>query len=70
MKVMLEGWKTRLFALCVALLGIVDALDPTLITTALGLGARGNAILLIAIAVSIFVLRQITHSPAPPLRKK
>lgn len=70
MKAMLEGWKTRLLAFSVALLGIVEALDPSLITAALGLGARGNAILLITIAVAIFILRQLTTSPAPPLTKK
>ena len=70
MKAMLEGWKTRLLALSVALLGIAEALDPSLITAALGLGQRGNAILLISIAVAIFILRQITTSPAPPLMKK
>lgn len=70
MKAMLEGWKTRLLAFCVALLGIVEALDPALITTALGIGQRGNAILLICIAVAIFVLRQITSTPAPPLMRK
>jgi hypothetical protein len=70
MKALLEGWKTRLLSLCVAVLGIVEALDPSLITTAFGLGSRGNAILLITIAVAIFVLRQLTNSPAPPLVKK
>lgn len=70
MRAILSGWKTRLLSLCVAVLGIVEALDPSLITTAFGLGARGNAVLLISIAVAIFILRQITTSPAPPLVKK
>lgn len=70
MKAMLEGWKTRLLALCVAFLGIVEAVDPTLITSAFGLDQRGNAVLLIAIAVAIFILRQITSTPAPPLVRK
>lgn len=70
MKAMFAGWKTRLLAFCVALLGVVEAVDPTLITSALGLNERGNSILLIAIAVAIFILRQITTTPAPPLIRK
>lgn len=59
----LAGWKTRIFSALVAVLGIVDMLDPELITTAVGLGPRGHAILLIAIAVCVWVLRQLTTTP-------
>lgn len=63
MMAVLIGWRTRIFSAAVALLGIVEMLDPGLITVAFGLGQRGNAILLIVIAVATFILRQITTTP-------
>ena len=60
---MMTGWRTRIFSSAVAVLGVIEMVDPGLITAALGLGQRGNAILLITIAVATFILRQITTTP-------
>lgn len=60
----LAGWKTRIFNALVFALGIVTMIDPTLVTQAFGLGPRGTAILLCAIGVCGFILREITKGPA------
>lgn len=65
----LAGWRTRLFSVLVALLGVVEMVDPGLVTTAFGLDARGNALILIVIGVSSWILRQITSGPPAPMRK-
>ena len=63
MNAILTGWKTRIVALATFLLGLATLLDPSLLTTALGLGARGNAVVFIGLSVAIFVLRQVTSTP-------
>ena len=60
---MMTGWRTRIFSSAVAVLGVVEMLDPGLIASALWLGQRGNAVLLITIAIATFILRQITTTP-------
>lgn len=64
MSAFLAGWKTRIFAGLVSLLGLVELLDPNIVSTALGLGDRGHAVTLLVIGVSTYVLRQITTGPA------
>lgn len=56
----LKGWRTRLFSALVALYGAIELVDPHLIADALGLGTQGRAIVIIAIAVGVYALRQIT----------
>jgi hypothetical protein len=67
---LLEGWKTRLLAIATFALGVVEIIDPALLTTALGFGPQGRAALFLVIGVLIFALRQWTKTPAPPLLKK
>ena len=52
-------FKEWAFYLATVLLGIVDLLDPTILTTALGLDARGKAVVIILIAVIGFLLRKL-----------
>lgn len=60
----LAGWKTRIFSGLVFLYGLVELLDPNVITSAFGLGTRGHAVSILAIAVMTYILRQITTGPA------
>lgn len=66
----LQGWKTRIFAASLLVLGLVDALDPSILSTALGLGDRGHAVVLVLAAVGTFILRQMTTTPPTPLIPK
>jgi hypothetical protein len=66
----LQGWKTRLLAVATFALGIVEIIDPALLTQALGFGQQGRAALFLVIGVAIFVLRQVTKTEAPPLVKR
>jgi len=67
---MLEGWKTRMLAFATFALGIIEIIDPALLTTALGFGQQGRAALFLVIGVAIFILRQVTKTEAPPLVKR
>jgi hypothetical protein len=60
----LKGWRTHLLALATFLLGLASLMDPELLTTALGLDGKGHAIILISLAVFMFILRQLTTTPA------
>lgn len=66
----LEGWKTRLLAFATVVLGGLDLVDPSLLSTALGYGPQGRAAIVVIVGVAIFVLRQITKTPAPPLVRR
>lgn len=57
---LLKGWRTRLFSALVAIYGAIELIDPHLIADALGVGTQGRAIIIIAIAVCVYALRQIT----------
>lgn len=52
-------YREWLFYMATVLLGIVDLLDPTILTTALGLDSRGKAVVIILLAVIGFMLRKI-----------
>lgn len=58
----INGWKTRIFALLVAVLGFVIVLDPSWIIDIVGKENQGYVY--IGIAVATFVLRQFTTTPA------
>jgi hypothetical protein len=60
----LKGWKTRALSGAVTVLGIAELFNPDLIADALGVGQQGRAITIIAVGVLIFILRQITDTPA------
>lgn len=55
----MKGWRTRIFSLAVALLGLLEYLDPNMIADAFG-GQNNRGLVLLGIAATIFVLRQIT----------
>lgn len=59
-----KGWKTRIVAGATALLGLVGFLDPNILTVALDLDARGHAILLVSLGLTMWLLREVTDSPA------
>ena len=60
----LKGWRTRILSGLVFTLGALELAAPDTLSTALGLGERGHAILFIVIALTTYGLRQIT-STAP-----
>lgn len=60
---MLQGWKTRLFALAVAALGVLEVIDPGLLKAVVPVNQQGWVTL--GIAVGIALLRELTHSPVP-----
>lgn len=62
----IKGWRTRLFALAVSVLGIVEVIDPTLIANVVGDEYRGWAYLTIALVTVL--LREITKEPAPKIK--
>ncbi len=57
----LKGWRTRIYAGAIFLLGLIEAVDPHLLGAVLG--ERAHAVSLIAISIGIYVLRQITTTP-------
>ena len=57
----LKGWRTRLFSCAVALLGLLEFLDPSMIVEAIG--ADNKPLILLLIAALIFILRQVTTTP-------
>ncbi|WP_068315819.1 hypothetical protein [Polycladidibacter hongkongensis] len=59
---LLKGWRTRLAALSLFLLGLLEAVDPHLLVTLLGEEARSGVLLFYAVA--FYGLRQITSTPA------
>ena len=58
----INGWKTRIFAVLVAVLGFVVVLDPTWIVDIVGKENQGYVFVGIAIATAL--LRQFTTTPA------
>ena len=58
----LNGWKTRLWAGLLAILGIIVVLDPTWIIDIVGKENQGYVF--IAFAIITTVLRQFTTTPA------
>lgn len=57
----LNGWKTRIFSMVVALLGAIVVLDPTWIVDIVGKQNQGYVF--IGIAIATYVLRQFTTTP-------
>lgn len=66
----LSGWKTRLLALATAALGLVELLDPMLVSQALGLNDQGRAVATIVIGATMLILREITSKPGRLVRDK
>lgn len=56
----LKGWRTRILSALVMVLGMLEMFSPDILSTALGLGQRGHAVLFIFFSVAIFWLRQVT----------
>lgn len=52
-------YREWLFYMATALLGIVDILDPTILSTALGLDTRGKAVIVVLLAVIGVMLRKL-----------
>jgi hypothetical protein len=59
---LLKGWRTRLLAVAVAILGMLELFAPTMWSTLLPKEWQGWST--IGIAVAIYWLRQITTTPA------
>lgn len=58
----LNGWKTRIFSVVVAVLGFIVLLDPTWLVDIVGKDRQGYVY--IGIAVVTAILRQFTTTPA------
>ena len=65
-----KGWKTRILAAVTILYGVLELIDPALLSTALGYGPQGRAALVISLGVIGFILRQFTHEAPPPMLPK
>jgi hypothetical protein len=65
-----KGWKTRILNATIILIGVVELVDPVLLSTALGYGPQGKAALIITIGVVGFILRQFTNTEPPPMLPK
>ena len=59
---LINGWKTRIFAALVGVLGLVTVLDPNMIVDIVGKENQGYVF--VGIAVATYVLRQFTTTPA------
>jgi hypothetical protein len=57
----LRGWRTRIFAAAVFLLGIVDTIDPYMISSLFGYKYQGLVIM--ALGMMTWGLREITSTP-------
>lgn len=60
----LKGWRTRILSALVMVLGMLEMFSPDILSTALGLGQRGHAVLFIVFSLTLFWLRQVTTTPA------
>lgn len=58
---MLKGWRTRVFSIAVFALGLLQTLDPRMIANLFP--AERQGLVFMAIAVGIYLLRQITTTP-------
>ncbi len=58
----LNGWKTRIFSVLVAVLGFIVVLDPTWLVDIVGKDKQGYVF--VGIAVATAILRQFTTTPA------
>ena len=65
----LEGWKVRIWSLFMLALGLTQLLTPDLVSRALGLGDRGEAITMIVFAIGTAILREMTTGPTAPMPK-
>lgn len=57
----LKGWRTRIFAFIVFAVGVVEVLDPFILSSFFGPDKQGLA--LVVISAVFYFLRQITDSP-------
>lgn len=57
----LRGWRTRIFAVAVFLLGVLDTVDPYMLA---GLfGAKYYGLVIMAIGLLSYLLREVTSTP-------
>lgn len=61
------AFKTELFSVALFIIGLVAALDPSLLLAILPVEYHGYA--MIVSAICIYVLRRFTNGPAEPLIK-
>lgn len=59
----MKGFKTIAFAAMVAVMGILELIDPDVLSTAFGLGDQGRSIVIIGVGVVMAVLRAATSTP-------
>lgn len=59
----IDGIKTHAIAVILWLSGAVTVLEPTMLSAALGLDARGQAMLLVGIGLLLHVARMLTKKP-------
>lgn len=64
----MQGWRTRLFAVVLGALGIVEQFYPDLVRQMIPPEYNGLAMMLIALAV--YILREITTGPPAPLIRR
>ena len=59
----MKGFKTVFFMVAAALVGIMDYIEPSILSDALGVGDQGRALIAILVPVGGFLLRMVTSSP-------
>lgn len=65
-----DGLKTYFFALLAAIGPTLDAIDPNLLSTALGLDPRWKAGIMVAIGLGIVWSRMVSAKPGPLAKGK
>jgi hypothetical protein len=63
----LYGLKVKLFAVTIFLLGAVEVLDPNALVTIFGPQSKGYVT--IAMAVAMYIMRNMTHESAKPIKE-
>ncbi len=66
---LLDGLKTRAIGWVVFAAGAVGAVDPNLLSTALGLDERGKAVALLVIGGLVLIARELTKKPGKLVKK-
>ncbi len=69
-RVILDGLKTRILAFLTMAAGGITVVDPTLLSTALALDARGQAWLLVGLGALTWLFRELTKKPGKLVKRK
>lgn len=63
----LYGLKVKIFAVLIFILGAVEVIDPNALVAIFGPQSKGYVT--VAMAVAMYVMRNMTHEPAKPIKE-